>query len=76
LGDKAENEFIQKLHRDIAGSLQIQPAAVCYYIVSGGSVTMSIPCLELEKMEQYIRSEFDAHGIKKFMINHIDREQA
>lgn len=74
-GDKVEQEFTQKIHKDILHSHRIKPAAVCYYIVGGGAVTMSIPCLEMDEMEGYLRSEFEAHGIKEIMINRVEREQ-
>jgi len=75
-GDKAEHEFIQKMHRDILKSPQDSPAAVTYYIVGGGAVTMCVPCADPEEMGQVIEDKLSAFKIAKFMINTIDREGA
>jgi hypothetical protein len=75
-GDKDDNEFIRKLHMSIVQGVHGKAATVSYYIVSGGVVTMSIPCLELTKMEKHLQDEFKNYGIKRFTINIVDRERA
>jgi len=75
-GDKAEHEFIQKMHRDILKGPQDKPAAAAYYIVGGSSVTMCVPCADTEAMERSFRDKFKAFKIEEFMIKTVDRGSA
>jgi len=75
-GDKAEDEFIQEMHRNILQSSRDKSAAVAYYIVSSGAVTMCVPCTDTEAIERIIRNRFDAFKIKEFMIKTVDRKHA
>jgi|GEM_PF-3009559 len=73
-GDESEHEFIQKLHTNILQGVYVAPATVSYYIVGGGSVTMSVPCLDIERMDLSIKGELKKYGIEKFMMNAVERE--
>lgn len=75
-GDDNEHEFTQKLTANITQGSYVDPATVGYYIIGGGSVTMSIPCLDIEKMESSIKSELERYDIKKYVMNVIEREVA
>jgi len=72
-GDDRERECIRDLHghfRKTKGS----GAAVTYYIISGGAVTMAIACVEPDKIETYLVDRFGAEGITHYLINTVNRE--
>lgn len=73
-GNKSENDFLHELHRDISHNVSDMSAAAAYYIVSGGAVTMCIPCADPEALKEDIRKKFNAFKTKKYMINVIVRE--
>jgi len=75
-GDDAEHAFMQKLHGLITQTPQDKPAAVAYYIVSGASATMSIPCADPQAMERSVKNIFKAVKIEQFMISVADRDRA
>ncbi len=75
-GDEADCTFLRKLRKNIVQGAYVTPATVSYYIVGGGSVTMSIPCLDPSGMEESLEGEFKSYGIKRFMVNIVDRERA
>lgn len=75
-GDAGEHAFIQKIRGELLENVANVPAAVVYYIVGGGTVTICIPCADAEALKKDIQHRLDNFGIKKSMINVAARQQA
>jgi hypothetical protein len=74
-GDDADNTFLQTLRHDVLQNSAIAPAAVMYYIVSGGAVTMCVPAADLDAAEELLKQAFAAHTITRFMVHVAERGQ-